>query len=607
MDGFTEGLETLLAFNPKCPFLLSRPNLTQIFPKCIQGLRISGLALYTVISGFVEEDSSSLLAVFFSLSAHAPRSKYIYCRKESTFDLLLMDESSSLPAPETNITALKEALYTKQDLLQKLYNELDEEREASASAASEALSMILRLQGEKASLKLEASQYKRMAEEKMCHAEEALAVVEELIYQRELEIASLEYQVQAYRYRLISMGCNDLGVYENTFPENLLMQRNDALCGESVANGNIRKFNSLPQVSTKDANFNKSTIERKRSVVPVPDSMEIDVEEIAIREVNDSEKKSGSSGAETNSYWEQIKRLDERVKEISDGKDSGRNKSTIWKGGTWSPSLFSQMGIGSSGDATRKINAIHSDKVKQHQDSQVSVQDIFEVPQITESCKVSEPPLKERHKLTLEDENRLQKPDIASEDIPESPKKDERDLKKLPKQREGTGVEKKLPKPREGTSVHRNVSPTGRPTFSVSNSQAEYQQLSQRVERLERARNNTRQEIIAEGEEELSLLKEIREQLNSIQSDIRSLTTKKPHVPDEPPLDLLQEPLDLLQEQSSFYGLNLHEFSGFDEFCNKESLRICFNDSKVLVSLECLRHAVILVLFDLLIGMLIVK
>ncbi|KAJ6330769.1 hypothetical protein OIU76_009378 [Salix suchowensis] len=448
--------------------------------------------------------------------------------KESTFNSLLMEGNSSSPAPETNITALKEALYAQQHLLQNLYTELDEEREASASAASEALSMILRLQGEKASLKLEASQYKRMEEAKMCHAEEALAVVEDLIYQRELEIASLEYQVQAYRYRLLSMGCNDLGVYENSFPENLLVQRNDPLSGNGGAQGNLRRFNSSPQVYATDANYSKSSHERKRSLVPVE---KIDVEEIAIREFNDSEKK--------HSFWEQIKRLDERVKEVSDSKDYGRNKSTIWKGGTWSPSLFSEMGIGASGDATRKTNATHSDKVKQHQDSQESVQDIFEVPQTSESCKVPESSVKEHHKLTLEGENRLQKPCMASENILEPSNKDERDLIKTIML--STIHEKKLPKAREGTNVLRNLPPMSRPSFSSSNSQAEFQQLSQRVERLERARNNTRQEIISEGEEEVDLLKEIREQLNSIQSEIRSLTTKKPHVPDEPPLELLQE------------------------------------------------------------------
>ncbi|CAB4288887.1 unnamed protein product [Prunus armeniaca] len=110
-----------------------------------------------------------------------------------------MAEGSMPGMPETDITALTEALYAQQQLLQKLYSELDQEREASSTAADEALSMILRLQGEKSAMKMEASQYKRLAEEKICHAEEALAIFEDLIYQKEMEIASLEFQLQAYR------------------------------------------------------------------------------------------------------------------------------------------------------------------------------------------------------------------------------------------------------------------------------------------------------------------------------------------------------------------------------------------------------------------------
>ncbi|KAJ4902287.1 hypothetical protein Rs2_16238 [Raphanus sativus] len=97
----------------------------------------------------------------------------------------------------------------QQELLQKITRELDAEREASSSAASEALSMILRLQGEKAALEMEASQYKRLAEEKMCHAETSLTLFEDLIYRKEMEMASLEFQVQAYRCKLLSLGCSD--------------------------------------------------------------------------------------------------------------------------------------------------------------------------------------------------------------------------------------------------------------------------------------------------------------------------------------------------------------------------------------------------------------
>ncbi|KAI4335524.1 hypothetical protein L6164_014162 [Bauhinia variegata] len=125
---------------------------------------------------------------------------------------------------ESDITAMKETLRTQQQLLQKLYAELDEEREASATATSVALDMILRLQGEKAALKMEASHYKRMAEEKIEHAEKTLVVFEDLMHQKEMEIASLEFQVQAYKYKLLSME-RDLTVSEFDFLEDLLEQR----------------------------------------------------------------------------------------------------------------------------------------------------------------------------------------------------------------------------------------------------------------------------------------------------------------------------------------------------------------------------------------------
>ncbi|KAJ9162936.1 hypothetical protein P3X46_022668 [Hevea brasiliensis] len=457
-----------------------------------------------------------------------------------------MAESSTSVMFETDITALEEALYAQQQLLQKLNAELDVEREAAASAASEALSMILRLQGEKASLKMEAIQYKRMAEEKMCHAQEALTIFEDLIYQREMEIASLEFQVQAYRYRLLSMGCNDLGVYEIKFPENLLMQRNDNLLGEKGVNSNVKRLNSVPQAMMKDPNHKKSAIERKMYVTPVSDSIASTVEENMSQEIDDAEKKLGNCATlDLNLYWEQIKKLDERVKEISDSKESGRNKSTLWKGGTWSPSLFSQVSIGTSIDVVTEENTNISDQensqAKEATDYPAcssSVQDIFEVPQTIESQKPCEPWKKEFCKLTLDVGNRHAKQDSVAEDALDSPNKHETDRVKailLP-----ANHERKLPKPRNVLSLSRCVSPVFQ-AVNLGNSPPDYQQLSWRIDRLERARNNARQEITSGGEEELNLLKEIREQLKSIESEMKSWRAKKSLVPNEPSLDLLQQ------------------------------------------------------------------
>ncbi|KAK9715588.1 hypothetical protein RND81_06G175000 [Saponaria officinalis] len=142
---------------------------------------------------------------------------------------------------------LRETLNAQQDLLQKLYNELDVERESSAIAADETLSMILRLQGEKAAMEMEAIQYKRIAEEKMFHAQEMLETFQELIYNKEMQIASLEFQVQAYKFKLASLGFDDLASSEVQYPENML--RRNGFVGELNSPRSVKLFRrgySLP-------------------------------------------------------------------------------------------------------------------------------------------------------------------------------------------------------------------------------------------------------------------------------------------------------------------------------------------------------------------------
>ncbi|CAN0912213.1 Myosin-binding protein 7 [Linum grandiflorum] len=231
-----------------------------------------------------------------------------------------MAETQQLP--EIEGVGLREAVQAQQQLLQKLYRELDDEREAAASATSEAMSMILRLQGEKAELKMEANQYKRMAEEKMCHAEEALALCEDIMYQKEMEIASLEFQIQSYKKRLISLGFADAAVSVSV----------------SDQGGNVRRLNSFEAMGAKKAvGFDKK---------------QVAIDEEAVESEN---RKSG----DINSYWEKIRRLDGRLKEISDGrsKDLGKNNSTIWRGGTWSHSLYSQSN-------SQDLDSNHVEQVK---------------------------------------------------------------------------------------------------------------------------------------------------------------------------------------------------------------------------------------------------
>ncbi|XP_077225691.1 myosin-binding protein 7-like [Tasmannia lanceolata] len=107
---------------------------------------------------------------------------------------------------DNECVALRETLSSQQQLIQQLYSELEEERNASSSAANEAMSMILRLQREKAEAQMEARQFKQFAEERMAHDQHELLVLEDVLYQRDQVIQSLTFEVQAYKHRLMSFG-----------------------------------------------------------------------------------------------------------------------------------------------------------------------------------------------------------------------------------------------------------------------------------------------------------------------------------------------------------------------------------------------------------------
>lgn len=102
--------------------------------------------------------------------------------------------------------ALREMVSGQQQTIQDLSIELDEERNAASSAANEAMSMILRLQREKAEVQMEFRQFKRFTEEKMAHDQQELADLENLLYNRDQVIQSLEFEVRMYKHRIMSYG-----------------------------------------------------------------------------------------------------------------------------------------------------------------------------------------------------------------------------------------------------------------------------------------------------------------------------------------------------------------------------------------------------------------
>ncbi|KAG6406741.1 hypothetical protein SASPL_134350 [Salvia splendens] len=88
---------------------------------------------------------------------------------------------------ESDIRALGELLKIEHQKVNDLQAELVKERAASATAAEEAMAMILRLQSEKSLLEREYSQHRRLAEEKQIHDQHVIRSLQLLVWQHEFK------------------------------------------------------------------------------------------------------------------------------------------------------------------------------------------------------------------------------------------------------------------------------------------------------------------------------------------------------------------------------------------------------------------------------------
>ncbi|GAB4830487.1 hypothetical protein Ancab_020198 [Ancistrocladus abbreviatus] len=105
---------------------------------------------------------------------------------------------------ESLVDWLKRQLQHERKRISKLYKELEEERNASAIAANEAMAMITKLQEEKAAVHMEALQHIRMMEEQAEHDVDALEKANDIITEKDKEIQDLEAELECYR-----TGCPD--------------------------------------------------------------------------------------------------------------------------------------------------------------------------------------------------------------------------------------------------------------------------------------------------------------------------------------------------------------------------------------------------------------
>lgn len=413
-----------------------------------------------------------------------------------------MAESSLRPGmAETEVSALKNALSAKQQALQKLQAELEKEREASASAASEALSMILRLQGERAAEKMEAHQYKRMTEEKMQLANESLAVFEELMHGKEMEVASLEYQVQAYRQKLSSVGFINLGIGDKKFADH----------------GTVRRNASLPVIRFKGSKH-KSGVER----IP-PTLLPEDTAEDASCNLEQTDECVKESSHD--------KPINEGIQSTWDSKNKNTqatNKSFLESLNKSTPSCsssqaeHSEKGLEFDAESSRCLGP----RMVGSSMPSTSIHDIFEIPQNYGIQQLREPQRKVKQVLCLEGENRPGKPDSVQFENGKFHFKDENQW--IKKAVLYATDKSKLSTPENGVKIeYFNFWPRLESKIGIAPSQAEVQQLDKRLQLVEDEFLVVKKESSDRMEEELKLLLEIREQLKTIQSQIRSLKPKK--------------------------------------------------------------------------------
>ncbi|XP_039003049.1 probable myosin-binding protein 4 isoform X2 [Hibiscus syriacus] len=100
---------------------------------------------------------------------------------------------------EDSVDKLKRQNEHYRKFVKDLLKELEEERNASAIAANQAMAMITRLQEEKSALQMETLHYLRMMDEQADHDGDALDKANDLLAEKEKELQDLEAELEFYR------------------------------------------------------------------------------------------------------------------------------------------------------------------------------------------------------------------------------------------------------------------------------------------------------------------------------------------------------------------------------------------------------------------------
>ncbi|KAJ3673894.1 hypothetical protein LUZ60_005886 [Juncus effusus] len=137
-------------------------------------------------------------SAFFDESVNSKGLSVSIERNSSSLDSFEVNMVSDIEG-ETDVEKLRCQVEMDRQNMRILYKELEEERNASAIAASEAMAMINRLQEEKAGIKMESLQYLRLMEEGEEYDKEAIKNLEDLLNEREKELLDLEAEIEEFK------------------------------------------------------------------------------------------------------------------------------------------------------------------------------------------------------------------------------------------------------------------------------------------------------------------------------------------------------------------------------------------------------------------------
>ncbi|GAU30327.1 hypothetical protein TSUD_211840 [Trifolium subterraneum] len=213
--------------------------------------------------------------------------------------------------PVLTIDRLKTALKNEQRALSVIYQELEEERSASAIATNQTMAMITRLQEEKAAMQMEALQYQRMMEEQAEYDQEALQLLNDLMVKREKEKQELEKELEEYREKIME--------YEAKEKLSLLRRMKD---------GSVRSRDSSCSCCntgyTDELSIDLNNEEKEDDNNENADDSVSKLEEMAldcVKHVSELDSTLEEFEEEKASILDQLKALEEKIISLEDGEE----------------------------------------------------------------------------------------------------------------------------------------------------------------------------------------------------------------------------------------------------------------------------------------------